>query len=483
MSKNYITRRSALKALAALSLAPLALAQRASAQASLVVVVGAGVAGLAAAAELVKRGFVVRVLEARNRVGGRVWTDEQDGHSADLGASWIHGVTGNPVTALAARFGAPTRAFNYDAMQRYRAGEELTDAIDARIDDWGEQIADQLDGRDLRGVNAPLADGLSEITAGLAGTTVQQQELDYVLNTEFEHEFGADVDDLSHDEFDAMGQFLGGDVLFPSGYGAIVDGLADGVDVRLAHVVTRIETLSGSVRVTATAGGGEVSMDAHAVVVTVPLGVLKAGGVVFAPELPAEKQTAIDRLGMGVIDKIWMRFDAAFWPTNQNMFGYVSAQRGRWAEWVNVAKFDPQGTPILLGFNAGSVAEEIEALSDEQVTASALAALRDMFGPDVPEPEEVRLTRWRADPYARGSYSYVAAGSRLSDYDALAEPVGTRLFFAGEATTSDHPSTVHGAYLSGVRAAGEVPAAPLAAATATSPAGFVPRMWLPVTVR
>jgi monoamine oxidase len=178
--------------------------------------------------------------------------------------------------------------------------------------------------------------------------------------------------------------------------------------------------------------------------------------VEFVPALPATKRAAIERLGMGVLDKIWMRFDEVFWPMDQNMFGRISAQAGLWAEWVNLAKFHPQRAPILLGFNAGAAARKVEALSDEDARESALDALRDMFGDDVSDPVEVRRTRWAADAYARGSYSYLAVGANLDDCDALAAPVGGRLFFAGEATSRKHAATVHGAYLSGLRAAAQV---------------------------
>jgi monoamine oxidase len=476
-----ITRRSLLRIAGMFGVGSVISGARTAAGAArTVVVVGAGVAGLAAARALRDAGHAVIVLEARARIGGRVWTDERDGYVADLGASWIHGVKGNPLTKLAADFGAATRPFDYEAMQRYRGGRELSDAADARIDAWSERIADALDDRDERAVDVSLRRGLQKLLDALATTPAAKEELEYLLNTVYEHEYGADIGELSYNWFDAMGEYPGGDVLFPNGYGAIVHGLAQGIDVRLGHAVTRIEVDASNVRVTARTNGAAAQFDAHAVVVTLPLGVLKAGGVEFVPALPATKRAAIERLGMGVLDKIWMRFDEVFWPMDQNMFGRVSAlsrpvmlplamspmdqnmfgrvsaQAGMWAEWVNLAKFHPERAPILLGFNAGAAARKVEALSDEDARESALDALRDMFGDDVPEPVEVRRTRWAADVYARGSYSYLAVGASLDDCDALAAPVGGRLFFAGEATSRKHAATVHGAYLSGLRAAAEV---------------------------
>jgi monoamine oxidase len=112
------------------------------------------------------------------------------------------------------------------------------------------------------------------------------------------------------------------------------------------------------------------------------------------------------------------------------------------------------GQPWLLGFNAGAFGRQIESLSNNEIVASAMGALRGMFGNAIPAPDAWRISRWASDPFALGSYSYLAMGSSFEDIDALAAPAG-RLFFAGEATSREHPSTVHGAYASGIRAAQE----------------------------
>ena len=113
----------------------------------------------------------------------------------------------------------------------------------------------------------------------------------------------------------------------------------------------------------------------------------------------------------------------------------------------------PRPPQVLLGLVAGGAAERLEELDDEQAVQAAVGALRGMFGASVPEPRKHVVTRWGADPHSRGSYSYVAAGARGSDYAVAAEPVGGQLFFAGEHTSVEHPATVVGAYLSGLAAA------------------------------
>jgi polyamine oxidase len=117
------------------------------------------------------------------------------------------------------------------------------------------------------------------------------------------------------------------------------------------------------------------------------------------------------------------------------------------------------GPPVVVGFAAGARGRQLEAMSDDQAVATALAALGRATGrSDVPAPQASLVTRWGSDPFARCSYSNVVVGSSFDDYDTLAEPAG-RLHFAGEATESRYPSTAHGAYLSGRRAAREIAAA------------------------
>ncbi|NJN93924.1 MAG: FAD-dependent oxidoreductase [Anaerolineales bacterium] len=170
--------------------------------------------------------------------------------------------------------------------------------------------------------------------------------------------------------------------------------------------------------------------------------------------MPASKTAAIRRLGMGLLNKTYLRFPEAFWDDEHDLLGYIGERKGEWAEWLNIYKYT--GQPILLGFNAGRYGRQIEKLSDEQIVGAAMNTLRAIYGNDVPDPTASLITRWASDPLAGGSYSYLPPGATEADREALAEPVAERLFFAGEATASDYPATVHGALLSGRRAAAEI---------------------------
>ena len=117
---------------------------------------------------------------------------------------------------------------------------------------------------------------------------------------------------------------------------------------------------------------------ADSVVVTVPLGVLKAGTIAFDPPLPVDKLGAIERLGMGLLDKVYLRFDQVFWDAEREFIGYVGPSRDRFVTWLNMAAYT--GDPILLAFNAASAADAIEGHTDEEILAEAMGALRAMYG-------------------------------------------------------------------------------------------------------
>jgi monoamine oxidase len=417
-----------------------------------VLVLGAGMAGLSAARELTRRGHRIIVLEARDRIGGRTWTDDTLGLPLDLGASWIHGTRGNPLTKLADEVGAKRVRTDYDNITRYASDgrqlsaredaeiEEILETLAALIAEWQEEYEDDVS------LQAAIQTYLK--AEDLSADTLRK--VWYAVDTAIEHEYAADVAELSLYWFDNAEEYGGGDVIFPGGYGQLVSHLADGLDIRLGHIVRSVEAGSSGVRIQTDQG----QFEADKAVVALPLGVLKGQDISFNPPLPAEKRRAMARLGFGVLNKVYLQFEQVFWEADAHLLGYVSERKGEWCEWLNLAPL--VDAPVLLGFNAGRFGLEIESWSDGQVVASALSVLRRIYGPGVPEPRGWLVTRWGRDPFARGAYSSLMPGASPDDYDILAAPVGKRLFFAGEHTHREHPATVHGAYLSGLRTAEEV---------------------------
>lgn len=427
-------------------------------QRAVTLVIGAGMAGLAAARLLVDQGRQVIVLEGRKRIGGRVWSERSWPNAPlDLGASWIHGVRGNPLTKLADELKLPRKSTDYDNSTEYAAdGRALSAAQVQTIDDNFEALWEAMetmrsarDADDLPDI--ALQSAFDQILTQRRDPAAMKQALRWYINAAIEHEYAAASKDLSLYYWDEGAETLpGGDVLFPQGYDQIFTNLAKDLDLRLGHVVQAIAyDRSG---VTVTTNQGEVSGDQA--IITLPLGVLKRGAVTFTPALPAAKVAAIQRLNMGVLNKTYLRFPRVFWEQEAEWLNYIGARTGEWAAWLNLFSYTQQ--PILLGFNAGAYGAQIESLTDDAIVAGAMSTLRTIYGTNIPNPEAWQITRWGSDPFAYGSYSHLPPGASSADRAALAKPVGNRLYFAGEATHHDHPATVHGAFLSGQRAAQQI---------------------------
>ncbi len=416
-----------------------------------VLVIGAGMSGIAAADFLDDKGLSVLILEARDRIGGRVWTmywDEAE-KQIDLGASWIHGTTNNPITKIAEDHGIELLETDMDSRVILGAnGEWIDDYTENEIDSLYKQFQEYM-WNFAETVNKDTSVKVAEENfINLRNLSEEQKnQLRFIINADLEHDEAADVFDLSLTT-DIGKPFGGLEVIFPDGYLQILDTLDDGLDIRLEHVVSKVEYDDQGVTVTTNQG----TFDAKYVISTLPIGVLKAESVEFSPPLPAAKQQAIDRIGMGLVNKLYLIFEDDFWD-DVTLLNYVSSDGGSMWEFLNL---NVLGEPILLGFTVGEHARQLEKLSDEEIVADAMSILRNMYGDETLEPLDYVRTKWASDPYAIGAYSYSHVGVTKSDYTALAEPVMDRVFFAGEATIMDHTATVHGAYLSGIREAQQI---------------------------
>ena len=407
------------------------------------IVIGGGIAGLTVARALTQAGMDITVLEARDRTGGRIWTDRSFGQAVDMGASWIHGTDGNPITELARNIDT----FATSAENTYVLGANGAEVSDSALEtlseelelfmEAAEELAEELD------ADIPLSDAVRIILEGEPVTPLRN----WGLVTEIELDSAASLDRLSLFYTGADDEFDGDEVVFPGGYDQIVDLLAADLDIRLNQIVRIVEYASDGVRVTTDTD----VFEADGVVVTLPLGVLKAGRVQFSPSLPNWKQNAINRLDMGRLNKIALRFPSVFWQPDADFIGYVSETRGEFPTFLNQNRFSD--IPMLMSFVGGDFARALENLSDEETQARVMNVLRRIYGASSPDPNGLLISRWGQDPFALGSYSYLPVGATPDDYNALAEPIADRVFFAGEATNSRYPATVHGAYLSGLREA------------------------------
>lgn len=422
------------------------------------IVIGAGVAGLTAARLLARAGRDVVVLEARGRVGGRVWTDRGDGLITDLGASWIHGIADSPVFAAAEAFGMRTAEFTVGGYQpdsrpiaHYGPdGTRLPGAVARRyVDDIHAVDAVLLETVAASGPGDSYRDVTEAALARQGWDEARTQRVREYLEHRSEEQYGAWIADLAAHGLDDD-SIDGDEVVFPDGYDRLPERLADGLDVRLGHVVSRVRWSPGGVAVDTDRG----AFTADAAVVTVPVGVLQSDDFVISPALPEEVAGPLSRLRMNAFEKVFLRFETRFWDEGVYAIRQQGPEGRWWHSWYDLTAL--HGTPTLLTFAAGLAAVETRDWAEDRVVESVLTQLRRLYGDRVEQPTRVHLTAWRDDPFARGSYAYMTLGSTTSDHDDLATPIGGVLHLAGEATWTDDPATVTAALCSGHRAAENV---------------------------
>jgi len=427
------------------------------------IVIGAGISGLTAARLLTDAGRRTVVLEARDRVGGRVWSDRADGRVTDRGASWIHGITDSPVAAAADAFGMRTVEFTVGGYQpdsrpiaHYGPdGTRLSaEAAAAYVADIHTVDAALVAVIAASAPDASYRDVTETALAAQGWEPERAQRVREYLEHRSEEQYGVEISELAAHGLDDD-QIDGDEVVFPDGYDRLATAIAEGLDVRLAHVVSEVRWTPDGVRVETDRG----TFSARDAVVTVPVGVLQSEEFSIDPPLPEPVAGALARLRMNAFEKIFLRFAERFWDPDV----YAIRQQGPagqwWHSWYDLTVLHGEAT--LLTFAAGPAAVETRTWSDTDVVASVMAALRRLYG-DVPDPLAVQRTSWQDDPFARGSYAYMRPGATTGDHDALATPVGGVLHLAGEATWTDDPATVTAALCSGHRAAENVLGAPVA---------------------
>jgi monoamine oxidase len=428
-----------------------------------VIVIGAGAAGLVAAAELAETGLSVLVLEARDRIGGRIFTlnDLEQRFPIELGAEFIHGRPPEIMDALR-QSKIPISEVDGEnwCVQNGRLSScdffsEVEEILQRMNDDGPDESFASFLKRFCPDASPDAKEHALSYVAGFNAADPAQVSLDWLVR-----QMKAEEKIEGDRAFRARG-----------GYQPLLDLLQQrvanaGVSVRTSTVVRRVSWRPGNVSIDALCSEQVVMLHARRVLVTVPLGVLQArpeepGAIEFSPALPQEKLDSIAGMEMGKVLRVVLHFRERFWDRihasgSQNKtldhMSFLFSQDNWFPTWWTAM---PDRFPIITGWAPWQCAERLESES-VPVVARALQSLGGLLGVGTSEMERLLeiayFHDWQADPYSRGAYSYVKVGSADAP-EVLSRPVGDALFFAGEAAdVTGNNGTVHAAIASARRA-------------------------------
>jgi len=419
-----------------------------------VVVVGAGIAGLAAAKDLQESGYEVTVLEARDRTGGRIYTDRSLGFPLEKGAAWMHSnqVDGNRLMSLKEELGLKTYVSSIDIL-KVKIFNKEGKAITLSEEDY-EKIEFRI------GLVAYItsyirpSSTLGDVIGFLKSWGLLSFAPDAVLKVFLQQvELG-----LAEDEENIPVSFLiaqdeynpGQDEEIFGGFDQFTSHLSKSLDIKLNSPVSKITYSSDGVEVFA----NDKTYIADAVIVTVSLGVLQKNLIEFVPDLPVEKQEAINSISWGNVNKVILKFPYSFWGDAENFF-IEREDRHAFTTWFSNEAMNNE--PVIYAFFSGEFSRNMEKQTDGYIVEEAMKSLKIAYGNDIPKPEAHIITRWGMEPYVLGSYS--APGHNQDDSKLrpeLAKPIQNKIFFAGEATSVREYGFTHGALNTGLREAGKI---------------------------
>ena len=434
-----------------------------------VIVVGAGAAGLAASRQLSSAGLKVTILEARDRIGGRIHTARDMGSPVpiELGAEFVHGTPAETWDLLrAARLGV------YDVADTHWFLHDGKLSQDSKFWEEIESVLGKLD--QIAEPDLSFAEFLRRYCADVPAR-VKDMALAFIEGFDAADPERAGVRGLAEEQKASSETEEDRSFRLIEGYDRLIQYLASGLDsgrceLRVNTIVTDIRWEKGSAQVTALSGGIKQQFKARSVLITIPLGVWKAaptepGAIQFNPDLP-EKRRAISRLEMGSIVKIILQFRDPFWETEKfpTLADGQSLRDACFLHGHGPLVFTwwamlPVRANVLVGWSGGPSAQKLSHRNPQSVIDDALASLSQFLGIGADElatrVERATVADWQADPFSRGAYSYTGVGG-VEARTELARPIESTLFFAGEATHAGQSGTVAGAIASGYRAAREI---------------------------
>eukprot|EP01119_Soliformovum_irregulare_P012389 TRINITY_DN3217_c0_g1_i1.p1 TRINITY_DN3217_c0_g1~~TRINITY_DN3217_c0_g1_i1.p1 ORF type:complete len:460 (-),score=97.52 TRINITY_DN3217_c0_g1_i1:68-1303(-) len=381
----------------------------------------------------------------------------------DLGASWIHGISGNPLYPYAEKLNLKLNVTKNPDLTA-KGGFQLFGPGGAIPDEAHEDTVRSKFEILLLKAKEAMGQYLNPEDISVAELfSIAEKKMENPFTDREKHLFNwmksgiEGWENTSLETLSARGFFseheetlhFDGDAFVTDGYFRIPQHLAEnlGHRVKLNHEVLSVQYNDNNVTLATNRG----NFTADYVICTIPIGCLKARDVKFDPPLPPAKLTAIDRIGFGLMNKIILEFDEPFWNEESEGIGYLSESiLGEFNFIMNLLPI--LGKPILVCYTAADFAHKLESLSDEETRSRIMTLLRSLYPQKtIPEPRVFRVTRWGLDRYTRGSYSFFKTGCTDQHVRTMAAPLG-RLHFAGEHTDA-RPGYVTGAFASGIREA------------------------------
>ncbi|KAK4379705.1 hypothetical protein RND71_001567 [Anisodus tanguticus] len=419
-----------------------------------VIIVGAGISGLTAAKVLSENGVDdVVILEAADKIGGRIRKEEFGGVTVELGAGWIAGVGGkqtNPVWELALQSSLRTCFSDY-SNARYNIYDQSGKIFPSGIaaDSYKKAVDSAI--QKLRSQEANHHEDASILAETTTPKTPIELAIDFIL-----HDFEmAEVEPISTYVDFGEREFLVAD---ERGYEHLLYKMAENflftsegkiMDSRLKlnTVVREVQHSRNGVLVTTEDGS---FYEANYVILSASIGVLQSDLISFTPPLPRWKMEAIRNLDVMVYTKIFLKFPYKFWPCEpeKEFFIYAHERRGYYTFWQHMENAYPDSNMLVVTLTNGE-SKRVEAQSDQDTLREAMEVLRNMFGPDIPDATDILVPRWWNNRFQRGSYSNYPIYANHQLVHDIKEPVG-RIFFTGEHTSEKFSGYVHGGYLSGI---------------------------------
>lgn len=431
-----MNRRHAIAGIAATLAGSSAYAQPRAAPAEPdVAIIGAGSAGIAAARELARLGRSFVVLEAMGRIGGRAFTESATfGAPFDHGCAWLHKADQNPYRELARSYGFTLADHDY-ALDRIHLGpRRASDAEVAAMNATEEAMSAAIEAAAARQIDAPAA---GFVDMGAPGAETAANYLGAL-------DFAVDIDELSTTDY-AAGDDLEPNMLCQQGFGAVVARYGQGLPVRLATPVSKIDHAGAGVALTTPAG----VVRAKKVIVTVSTGVLASEAIRWDPVLPDWKTQSFHDLPMGLLMKIPLLLRTERFGVAPFTDLYLERAGRRDIYFLSF----PFNAPLMVGFVGGDFGWEVAAAGQAAAIDYAKSALNDMFGATASSKVSGGLmTGWAANKWTRGAYAAALPG-KYTARAALARPVNEKIFFAGEALGGPLIQTCAGAYNAGQAAA------------------------------